>query len=104
MQSPPKAPVQLVTLERVPKQQLFTDLVADGRIPVGAVVFHRSRGLAAGTVEATVEPEGLRILGKLYRSPSTAALAVGGHAANGWLFWRLRTTGETLHQLRASAE
>lgn len=44
------------------------------------------------------------VLGKVYASPSGAARAVTGTAAeNGWVWWRVRSSDKTLRDLRPSA-
>ncbi|HEY5604473.1 MAG TPA: hypothetical protein VIM41_15330 [Gammaproteobacteria bacterium] len=37
--------------------------------------------------EAVVEDGGIRFNGKIYHSPSNAAVAAAGNSRNGWIFW-----------------
>jgi hypothetical protein len=73
------------------------------RLPSGSYVLVGTRGSANGRLkkdrqgtircECTVEQEGIRYQGMLYRSLSAAAMAaskdmgLGGRAQNGYLFW-----------------
>jgi hypothetical protein len=83
----------------------FNQLIASGRLQVGAVLYHPKRGHASGDqVIGRVIEGGLEVNGKTYRSLSTAAGALAGHPVNGWTYWRLRSSGETLASLRRAAD
>src|SRR5438445_5209175 len=71
-----------------------------GRARAGDELFHARRD-KSGEIVATLESGGVRLDGRLYPSPSTAARAVAGHAVNGWKWWRLRSSGALLETIRA---
>jgi hypothetical protein len=79
------------------------DLIAGGALPVGSEVYHESRN-AKRAVSAPIRGGGIEIGGNVFGSPSGAARAVSGtKAENGWVFWRVRSTGKTLSELRAGS-
>ncbi len=80
------------------------ELIRRGQLKSGAVLYHAARGDADRNAEATVEADGIRVRDKLYPSLSTAARAIAGHAVNGWTFWRIRGSGQTLDAIRREAD
>ncbi|MGD0638545.1 MAG: hypothetical protein ABSA72_10960 [Nitrososphaerales archaeon] len=81
----------------------FLSLVRAGRIPVGTELFHRGiRTNDYDSAEALVVEAGIQVKGleRIYTSPSTAATAVTRKNEDGWLFWRVRPSGELLDTLR----
>lgn len=80
-------------------------LVASGAVQIGAEVFHAARRHPERTVKGKIVAKGIEVGGRVYASPSGAARAVTGTAAeNGRRWWRLNPGGETLESLRAGAE
>ena len=78
-------------------------LIADGVLPIGSEIFHPSRTHKERAVVGHIRAGGIEFNGKVYSSPSGAARAVSGTTAeNGWVFWRVRSTGGTLSKLRSS--
>lgn len=75
-------------------------LIGSGRLRVGDELFHPAGKHRSADIVATVTDEGLEVDGTMYRSPSTAARAAVGYSANGWAFWRLRSSGELIDSLR----
>jgi len=88
---------------RSSQQIALSDLVLRGRLPVGAVLFHPGRRHKERTVDAIVERDGLRVGGKLFSSPSAAAEAIAGGSANGWTYWRVKSSGKTLASIRGES-
>lgn len=86
---------------RSSQEVTLLELVTSGRIPTGTTLFHPGRRHKERTVDAIVEREGIRVGGKLFRSPSAAAEAIAGGPANGWTYWRLKSSGKTLASIRA---
>jgi hypothetical protein len=81
--------------------RLLPQLIAEGRLPVGTVLFHAARLRPERAITGRVVAGGIEVNGHVYRSPSTAARAVTRSAGeNGWLWWRLRETGLPLAELR----
>jgi Restriction Enzyme Adenine Methylase Associated len=79
----------------------LTDLIAAGRLPVGTEVYHQARRHADRAVVGRVQAGGIEVNGTVYASPSGAARAVSGTTAeNGWTWWRVRSTGKVLAELR----
>ena len=59
-----------------------------GVFPGGKVIYGKYKGKEA---KAWVRSNGgIRLAGKTYDSPSTAAAAVRGQSTNGWTFWRYK--------------
>jgi len=80
------------------------DLISGGVLPVGAELFHEGRLRPDRTVTAFVRPGGIEVNGHLYSSPSAAARAVTGTAAeNGWAWWRDRRSGRPIGELRTAS-
>jgi hypothetical protein len=78
------------------------ELVRDGTLPVGTELFHTGLRNAERAATAVVVAGGIEFRGTVYASPSGAARAVvGTKAENGWRFWRLRSGGQALADLRA---
>jgi hypothetical protein len=78
----------------------FARLLEAGDLRVGDVLYHPRRQGGGGDVEARVVDGGLEIDGRVFRSPSTAAGSIAGHATNGWTYWRVRANGKPLHSIR----
>jgi hypothetical protein len=74
-------------------------LVNEGRLKIGTELFHPGRR-ASTLVEARVVANGIEVGGVTYRSASSAAKAVSGHAVNGWRYWRVRPSGAYLDEMR----
>jgi hypothetical protein len=87
----------------MPRVNHLQELIRRGHLKSGAVLYHAARRHAERGVEGTVEANGLRVRDKLYPSLSSAARAVAGHAVNGWKFWRIQGSGQTLDALRREA-
>jgi hypothetical protein len=87
----------------MPRVNHLQELIRWGHLKNGAVLYHAGRRDADRNVEAIVEANGIRVRDKLYPSLSTAARAIAGHAVNGWTFWRIRGSGQTLGALRPEA-
>jgi hypothetical protein len=51
------------------------------------------------TYTGRVQGGALMVDGKRYDSPSSAAVAITGHAVNGWRFWEARLPGKASWQL-----
>ena len=52
---------------------------------------------------AVVTADGIEVGGQVYPSPSAAAKAQArGVSTNGWVWWKLESTGKTLASLRES--
>ena len=73
------------------------ELIAAGALAIGSDLYHPSR---ASRREAKVVLGGIQVGGKVYPSPSSAARAASGYQTNGWVYWRLATTGKVLADLR----
>ncbi len=78
-------------------------LIEAGRLAVGTELYHRPRA-GAPDIVARVRSDGIDVGGTTYRSLSTAAGRLAGHATNGWTYWRLRETGRPIAELRAGAQ
>ena len=67
----------------------------DPRLPAPGTVLQKKDRQGVARCECTVEEDGIRFKGTLYRSLSAAAMAaskdlgLGGQAQNGFLFWGL---------------
>jgi hypothetical protein len=82
----------------------FAKWVHEGYLRVGTVLVHRARKHPERQVVAIVTRQGLLIGGTMYASPSAAATAIACAPANGWEYWRFKTTGERLGTIRRGAE
>jgi hypothetical protein len=79
----------------------LVDLIASGQIPVGTELYHTSRVYKDRVVTAQIVAGGIEYKGRVYQSPSGAALAVTGMVAeNGWRWWRVKSSGRLLGELR----
>ena len=87
---------------------VLADLIRAGALSAGDVLVWPHRG---ADHTATVTDEGELVLddGRSFKSPSTAAVAVGGgvRAVNGWRAWRVlnrsrKTLAEIRDEVRAS--
>jgi hypothetical protein len=75
-------------------------LLEEGRLRVGDRLYHSKRQLEGRSViTARITRDGVEVDGRVYSSLSTAGRAAAGHAVNGWIFWRLRRSGERLDTL-----
>jgi hypothetical protein len=81
--------------------QSLLDLVRDGTLPLGTELYHRLLQHHDRAITAVVVAAGIEFGGAVYVSPSAAARAAAGHAENGWRYWRLRSGGQLLADLRA---
>jgi hypothetical protein len=79
-------------------------LIRSERLSVGDELFHPAGQYRGADIVATIAGDGLEVNGKAYPSPSTAARAAVGYSANGWMFWRLRSTCELLVLFHVIAE
>ena len=76
-------------------------LLTAGRLSVGDELYHPRRHRSTDEqFVARVTKGGIEVHGKLYKSPSQAAADTLGYPVNGWKFWRLRSTGKLLNELR----
>lgn len=80
-------------------------LIDTGKLTVGEELFHPGRPARSGRGEvvARVTRGGIEVDGARYSSLSTAAGKIAGHPTNGWTFWRLRSTGRPIAELRQPA-
>ena len=88
-----------------PRVDALRELIASGHLPVGTVLFHspgRGVGAHGHDIEATVETDGVNVGGTVYKSLSTAAMAVTGHSTNGWAYWHVRTSGKPVGSIRSA--
>lgn len=82
----------------------LTRLMASGLLRAGAELYHpRRRSGTDGDIVARLTDDGIEVNGTVYKSVSTAAARVTGYPTNGWTFWRVRSTGVRLDQLRDRA-
>jgi hypothetical protein len=89
--SPRKSPV--------PSKQVsgHEDWVTKGvHFPIGTEFRAAYKGQ---TYNGKVESGGLVVDNKLFNSPSAAAVAITGHAVNGWTFWECRMPGKSSWQM-----
>lgn len=77
----------------------LSELIENGRLPLGTRLVHRARSRDRD-VTGVVTAEGIRVGNTVYASPSGAAKVMKGVAANGWVWWRLESSGEPLASLR----
>lgn len=77
-------------------------LIQAGKLQVGTTVFHSFRKGGQRDVTATVVPQGLRLHGQVYATPSEAAKALVGRSVNGWEWWHL-PDGQLLNTLRSAS-
>lgn len=80
------------------------DLVRSGILPVGTVLHCARQNSRWHEVTATVTADGgISLAGTTYTSPSMAArAAAGSESENGWIWWAVVGTGQTLDQVRAA--
>jgi hypothetical protein len=84
----------------MPSTPTLMQLISNGAVPVGAKLHHAARGkLSTPEVEAQVTREGIKVAGRLFKSPSAAARSITGKPVDGWHWWKL-PTGEPLDSLR----
>jgi hypothetical protein len=77
------------------------NLISSGVLPVGTELFHPTRRHANRAVTARVVSGGIEYQGRVYTSPSGAARAVTGTVAeNGWVWWRVKSSGRPIGELR----
>jgi hypothetical protein len=77
------------------------ELIQAGKLKVGTILYHPTRQHPERGREAVVTVDGLRLGSRIYSSPSAAAkVANDGYEANGWTFWRVKTTRKPLKSLR----
>ena len=46
--------------------------------------------------QAQVKDGALHLNGKIYNSPSAAAISITGNSVNGWIFWECRFPGQSI--------
>ncbi|WP_313502388.1 GmrSD restriction endonuclease domain-containing protein [Corynebacterium variabile] len=80
------------------------DLVGSGFLPSGTVLRCARQSSRWRAVTATVTADGrISLDGIMHSSPSMAArVAAGSDSENGWTWWAVDGTGQTLDQVRAS--
>ncbi|GAA1645472.1 hypothetical protein GCM10009828_088070 [Actinoplanes couchii] len=98
------------TADRVPRQDhhrltarrfRLSDLLAGGVLSVGAYLRYKSPGTGSVTTAVVRDDGGLGFLdGRVFSSPSAAALAVAGYPVNGWTAWVTEEEDAPLDQLR----
>lgn len=78
-------------------------LINEGKLALGDELFHAGRPTRSGRSEVAgrVTRGGIEVDGTHYSSLSTAAGKIAGHPTNGWTYWRLRSTGRPVGDLRA---
>lgn len=54
------------------------------------------------TYHGRIESGKFFVDGKQYNSPSPAAVAITGHSANGWIFWKCRLPGDDVWRILTS--
>ncbi|GAA1645167.1 DUF262 domain-containing protein [Brevibacterium sanguinis] len=75
-------------------------LVASGWIEAGTELVPRNRKYA--DTSATVAQDGRLYIGDTpFQTPTAASFSVYGAANNGWWWWTVRSTGKSLHDVRA---
>lgn len=78
----------------------LTELISQGLLKDGDVVVWKRR---SGSVEATIKPPGLLVTADSvkHKTPSGAAKHLNGDKpVDGWLAWRLKSTGKPISSLR----
>jgi hypothetical protein len=65
----------------------------DGRLPPPGTIL--TRAYKGETLQVQVLPRGLEYQGAVYKSLSAVAKAITGSHCNGYLFFRLNSTGES---------
>jgi hypothetical protein len=82
----------------------FNELVKSGAIPIGTELVWKRKVLGE-THTATVAHVAIRTAdGKLHKSPSGAARHLNnGKPVDGWLAWKLKSTGDSLASLRSKS-
>jgi Restriction Enzyme Adenine Methylase Associated/Protein of unknown function (DUF2924) len=82
----------------------LTRLVERGALQLGDELYHpKRRQTGGGEVGARIVERGVDVDGRVYPSLSTAAKAITGTATNGWTYWRLRRSNQSLADLRRVA-
>jgi hypothetical protein len=69
------------------------DLIGAGLIPPDGILRSHYRG---GGHRARYNDSGIEVRGKLYATPSEAAVAATGRATNGWAFWHINVNGQVV--------
>ena len=92
----PTAPAQPVGPPRGP----LAPLMARGDLQVGERLYWRRPRLGKTFIAVVLASGELEIAGRRYQSPSDAASACAGGAANGWTAWRRERDGTPLNKLR----
>ena len=88
-------PEQKATASEPAKETKAAPRTRDPRLPAPGTVLQKKDRQGVARCECTVEEDGIRFKGTLYRSLSAAAMAaskdlgLGGQAQNGFLFWGL---------------
>lgn len=80
------------------------DLVRTGTLPAGTILRCARQTSQWHDVTATVTADGgISLEGTTHSSPSMAArVAAGSESENGWIWWAVDATGQTLDQVRAA--
>lgn len=91
--STPNAPSSTATM---------SDLLASGVLPAGTLLRHAPQNPRWNGVTAVVTGNGrITLNGTSYSSPSSAArVAAGSNSENGWIWWVVEGTGQTLAEVR----
>jgi hypothetical protein len=76
------------------------ELVQSNVLQVGTTLYHPTRRYPERAVTAKVVAGGIYLKGRVYETPSGAAEAITGKAADGWFFWRIHPSGLYLDSLR----
>ncbi|TWJ21076.1 uncharacterized protein DUF4357 [Micromonospora endolithica] len=92
----PSAPAQPVGPPKGP----LAPLMARGDLQVGERLYWRRPRLGKTFIAVVLASGELEINGRRYQSPSDAASACAGGAANGWTAWRRERDGTPLNKLR----
>jgi RAMA domain-containing protein len=82
------------------RHQQLLDLIRAGKLSTGINLHHVGRRRRDfRDVQAEVVSQGLKVRGRVYSTPSAAAVSVTGKPVDGWLFWKL-PDGRNLGSLR----
>jgi hypothetical protein len=90
----------------VGRSQLYQELISSGLMPVGTLLTmnYGPKGKTRWVFKGTVRPNGIEVEGRVFSSPSAAAVfcmkrAGGlGRSANGWVWWKT-PDGKTLAEV-----